>query len=697
MKSDHDHRISPEHLAREAVVYVRQSTVEQVRNNTESTRLQIGLREKAIALGWPDPTIVDDDLGVSAGGYGQRPGFRNLLTRVAMREIGIILCVDASRLSRNSKDWAHLFELCSYFDTLIADADQIYDLALPNDRLVIGIKGTVTEMELRLIRSRLWSGTEAKATRGELCFNLPIGYVHDAEGKITLDPDKRVQQAIRTMFEQFKRCTSVRQLVMWYRDQAVVFPIRRGQGKSRVCWEVPRSRTIYNLLLHPLYTGAYVWGRRATRVEYLDGQLVKRVCESRPVEEARVCLRDHHPAYITWEQHLAIREKIAQNRPRWKMQENTGAIREGLALLAGILRCGRCGGKIYVQYKATSALYYCDGGQEKGSRRCGSFGSRLIDERVSEEILRACSPLGMEAACKAFAEREREYAAALQTARLAVQAAQYEADRAFEQFDLCDPKNRLVADTLEERLNETLARLKAAKDRLHEEESESQALTEADREKLQELAERFPDVWSHPEAEPKLKKNIIRTAIHEVLVSPCPEECRLDIMIHWQGGTHTQTEVPLRRRARGGPADSSLIELVTKIATELSDAEIARILNMKRLTTPRGLPWTQERVNSFRKQHRIRAGASPRGPDVLTQSEALAYLDISRNAFLALVRRGVVAPNQITDFAPWKVSKSELDGEPIQAMVRTLKATGRLPKGGSPKGQGELFDQAKRT
>jgi hypothetical protein len=601
--------------------------------------------------------------------------------------------VDASRLSRNSKDWAQLFELCGYFDTLVADGDQIYDLSYPNDRLVLGIKGTISEMELRNIRQRLWTGLESKAQRGELLFNLSAGYVHDPEGRMVLDPDQRVQQAIQVLFDQFDRCTSVRQLSLWYRDTGNVLPVQPAGADRKVIWQVPRSRTLFNMLLHPIYAGAYVWGRRTTQVEYIEGELVKRTNVKRPAGEALVCIRDHHPAYITWERHLAIREKIAQNRPRWKMDDNLGAIREGLALLCGLLRCGRCGRKIYVQYKASSALYSCDGGDERMSRRCGAFGSQLIDQRVSEELLRACSPLGIEAAERALSRQEDEQSAVLESGRLQVQAAQYEADRAFEQFDRCDPKNRLVADTLEQRPNEKLVRLEEAKKRLAALSKEKESLTEIEREKVRSLSGNLPLVWNHSKADPKLKKRLLRAAIHEVVVKTNDEHRRLDVVIHWKGGVHTPLEVPRPFRARGGAADGDLKTLVSKLARELSDAEIARILNMKEAPTPRGLKWTQDRVSSFRHQHGIPAGDHRKPADVLTLSEARGYLGVGHSGMVALVRRGLISPNQVTEFAPWRVSRAELDSDRVRAVVKVQKETGRLPPGGCPEGQGRLFQE----
>lgn len=692
MNTSTDHRILPEHLSRSAVVYVRQSSPDQVRSHQESTRIQLGLSEKAVALGWRSPRVIQDDLGVSATGYVDRPGFQELLARVATREVGIIFCVDASRLSRNSKDWAHLFELCGYFHTLIADTEQIYDLSLPNDRLVMGIKGTVSEMELTVIKARLQSGIQSKAARGELRINLPCGYVYDACDKIVFDPDKRVQQAIATLFEQFARSTSIRQLSMWYRDNHILFPVMKPGRDRKTRWEIPPCRTLHNLLRHAFYAGAYVWGRRFSYVDYVDGRLLKRVRERRELDDLKVCIQDHHPAYITWDQLLANRAKIAQNRPRWNMQQNQGAIRDGLAVLAGLLRCGHCGAKIFVGYKAESALYYCDGGNEKGSRRCLSFGSKVVDERVGAEILRALEPLAVRAAIAASDRTQEDVSREVESARLALEAAQYETDRAFEQFDLCDPKNRLVADSLEERLNEKLFHLRQAKEKLESLQTDDSSLTEHQRRRLDELARNFPSAWNHSSADPKIKKRILRTAIHEVIVKHDAEAQRLEVTIHWKGGVHSRIHVAKRATPVGSKADPSLVDLVRTLAAELSDAEIARILNMKKLPTPRGTPWTQDRVEGFRRQHRIRADKCPRDPDALTMSEAIEYLGIGHNGLVGLVKLGAISPNQLTEFAPWRVSRAELDSDHVKSLVRILKKSGRLPRRGSPKGQLTLFD-----
>jgi len=610
-----------------------------------------------------------------------------------MKQAGIILCFDASRLSRNSKDWAQLFELCSYFDTLIADLDQVYDLSLPNDRLVLGIKGTISEMELGVLRNRMRSGTEAKAARGELRVPLPAGYVHDDEYRILFDPDRRAQAAIRLMFDQFDRVTSLRQLAMWYRDTGTRFPVRTDSWNPKTVWQVPTSQTLRKLLVHPIYAGAYVWGRRPTGVDYVDGRLVKRVQAKRSLDQCPVCIRDHHPAYVSWDRIMANVTRLSENSARWKMNDNQGAIREGLALLPGLLRCRACGSRLYVSYKKTGALYSCDGGHAKGSRRCMSFGATEIDRGVGEELLRALAPHSVKAAIAACEQSEEEVAQRLTGLRLSVEAAQYEADRAFKQYDLVEPENRLVAGTLESRLNEKLALLQEAKKRLAEAEEEDRHLTDEQRQRLEDLAADFPHVWNHPQADPKLRKSLLRTVVREILVELKAEEKQLEVTIHWRGGVHTQIHVKKYDRRRGAAADPDLIEMVGKLAGDgITDADSARVLNMHGTTTPGGLTWTVARVTSFRRTHQIRYGKRPSSEEYLTMSEAATHLGISRNGLLGLERIGALSRNQVMEYAPWRVERKELESERVQALVRTLKTEGRLPKGGCPEGQLSLLD-----
>lgn len=687
-----DSRIHPRHLERMAVVYARQSSPEQVRTHKESTRLQLGLRDKAIAFGWPRPVAIDDDLGVSAGGYVDRPGFQRMLLQVATRQVGIIFCIDASRLSRNSRDWAHLFELCGHFDVLVADSEQVYNLAISNDRLVLGIKGTVAELELSILRTRLKMGSEAKAARGELKFIVPPGYSHDLDGRIVMEPNQRVQEAVRGLFAQFDQASSIRQLVIWYQDTKTEFPIRKVRKSRITSWEIPTFSALRKFLRHPIYAGAYTYGRRHEHVEYVDGRLVKKVTAPSSAEGARVFRRDNHPAYISWEKFLVNQAKIDGTRPRWNMRQNPGPARDGLALLSGIARCGHCGRLLHVSYKRDSALYHCSGDQPVTTRRCLSFGSKLVDLEVSRQLCEALQPLAIEAAQRAFHEERLQHSRAADAARLAVKEAQYDADRAFEQFDLVDPRNRLVADTLEERLNERLTQLQSAKKHHADCTAESKALSPEQQAALVGLSKDFAAAWDNPLASPSLKKRITRAAVAEVIVTLDPSQNQLKVIVHWKGGCHTQAYVTKRRTPVGSKADPDRVEMVRLLAASLGDPEIARILNMKKTTTPRGLVWTRDRVGQFRKHHGILLGTPVADPDALTGEQAAAHLDISKNALRGLIREGHVTMTQVVDFAPWNISKAQLDSEAVRAAVKTLRQTRRVPKiRGCPDGQLSIF------
>jgi DNA invertase Pin-like site-specific DNA recombinase len=691
MNPGDQHRIAKRHLARSAIVYVRQSDPRQVRENAESTLLQRGLREKAIEMGWPMPKLVEDDLGITASGFADRPGFQWMLAQVTMRRVGIIFCIEASRLSRNSSDWAHLFELCGYFDTLVADVQQIYDVSIPNDRLVLQIKGTVAELELSSLRTRLRAGAEAKAARGELKILLPPGYVYDADEQIVVDPDERVQQAVRSMFEQFEHATSVRQLALSYRNTQALFPIRKPKKRDALVWALPQRYVLHKLLSHPIYAGVYTRGRTQSYVDYADGKLVKRTKRIMSPDEWKVCIRDHHEAYISWQQFQNNQAKLAEARPRWSKDDNRCAVREGRALLAGLLRCGQCGRKLRVIYnRKSSAMYHCDGAGPRGTNRCIAFGAKYVDQKLGEQLCQTMEPFAIEAAERAFVLEQQEREHSIEQARLRVQAAHYASERAFEQYDLADPKNRLVVDNLEKRLNEKLAEVRAAQGELERRLEKDPPLTDEQREQVRRLSLDFARIWNHPNTPTTLRKQLLRVAIREVVVQR--DGSQLAFTVHWAGDTCTQLSVNKRATPVGSRTDPSLTALIQKLAETLDDGEIARILNMKKLSTPRCLRWTKDRVQSFRARNRIKQSNKIEDSDVMTGQQARDYLGIGYNGLMALVRRDVIHTNQVTDFAPWRIARAELDSEPVRTLVEILKATGKLPpQGGSPQNQRQLF------
>jgi len=450
---------------------------------------------------------------------------------------------------------------------------------------------------------------------------------------------------------------------------------------------------LHNLISHPIYAGVYSHGRTQTFVDFVNGRLVKRTRRVSFPDDWKVRIMDHHEAYISWEQYKKNQAQLAEARPRWSMNDNRGAIREGRALLAGLLRCGHCGRKLRVIYnRKSSAQYHCDGSGPRGTKRCLAFGAKYVDERVGEQLCRGVEPLAIEAAQEAFSLERQVHQQAVEQARLRVQAAQYAADRAFEQYDLADPKNRLVVDNLERRLNEKLAELRVAREDLEQRLHGDAPLTDEQREELSSLARDFPSVWTHPDTPTALRKKLLRTAIREIVVTHNRDSQQIELVLHWEGDVCTSLAVKKRATPVGSKADSSLVELVEELSQSLGDGEIARILNMKKLQTPRGLRWTMDRVQHFRAHHGIRKAESISTEDVLTGQQAREYLGIGYNGLVALIRRGIVHTNQVTDFAPWRIPRVELDSEEVRNLVKILKTTGRLPpEGGSPDSQGSLF------
>src|SRR5579864_6119219 len=393
-------KIKPEHLARRAIVYLRESSERQVRQNKESQLLQYDVAERMRALGWKHVEIIDSDLGSSAAmASARREGFERVLSSVALGEVGIVASREASRLSRTDKDWCRLMEVCQIFGTLIADGQQVYDLNYLDDQLVLGIKGTLSVVELKVIRQRMLAGQGSKARRGELFKRLPVGYALDSLGKVGLHPDRRVREAIQLVLTKFRELWSVRQTFQWFRDHDVELPVNPIQG-TRLVWKIPSQSLVRDILCNPFYAGAYVWGRRPVSTLLVEGRLEKRQGAVRRAEECRVFIRDHHVGYIDWATFEENQRMIRRNSVNWQGDESMAAIRAGQGLLAGLLRCGHCGRKLHVRYwggTGTNARYLCKGDYDDGGQYCIGFGGASVDRRLAQELLKVISPLGVEA------------------------------------------------------------------------------------------------------------------------------------------------------------------------------------------------------------------------------------------------------------------------------------------------------------
>jgi DNA invertase Pin-like site-specific DNA recombinase len=447
-------KIRPEHLARDAIVYVRQSTAFQVTQNLESQRRQYSLADRARQLGWSDVQVIDDDLGRSGAGGG-RPGFEKLLAAICEGRAGAVFSLEASRLARNGRDWHTLLEFCGLTGTLIIDEDGVYDAGSTNDRLLLGMKGTMSEMELSTFRQRSVEAMKQKARRGELFLTVAVGYVKSGGDRIEKIADRRVQDAITLVFRKFSELQTVRQVLVWCRQENILLPALPSSG-GRIIWRLPVYPTIHHMLTNPVYAGAYAFGRRTARVSIENGR--KRVVRSmqRDWRDWDILIRDHHEGYIDWTE-FERNQKLIANNANGKGFMSRGAVRSGEALLPGLLRCARCGKKLRVRYGQTFR-YECVGAfNQLGEVRCLSFGGMRVDRILAREVMNRLQPLGIEAALAVAEARSHQRSDKRGQLDLALEQARYEATRAQRQYDAADPENRLVAGELERRWNDRLA------------------------------------------------------------------------------------------------------------------------------------------------------------------------------------------------------------------------------------------------
>src|SRR2546426_6633902 len=689
-------KIKPEHLARKAIVYLRQSSDKQVRQNLESQRLQYEVAERIRGLGWRHVEIIDSDLGSSAGmASARRKGFERVLSSVALGEVGIVGSRDASRLSRTDKDWCRLLEVCQIFGTLIADEQQIYDLNYLDDQLVLGIKGTLSVVELKVPRQRMQAGQESKARRGEMFKRLPIGYVLDSTGKVVLHSDQRVCEAIRLVFLRFRERWTIRQTFMWFRDHDIELPANPVLGTGLV-WKVPTQALVRDILLNPFYAGAYVWGRRPVETILVDGQLKKRQSAFRRAEDCRVFIRDHHEGYIDWSTYEENRQMTRRNSVNWQGNESMAAIRAGQGLLVGLLRCGHCGRKLHVRYwggRGTHARYLCKGDYDDGGQYCIGFGGAWVDRRLSQELLKVISRFGVEASLRAIEQLSAGDAAQRAALSSKLEQLEYEAKKAFEQYDAVDARNRLAAAELEHRWNKRLEEIETTKQRLSHLDGKRHSLSAEDEKRIQLMGDNFGEIWHSDRCPPTLKKMIVRTVVEEIIVHADAEKTILQFTIHWKGGVHTQLEMERPVSATESATPMEALDIIRRMAVRHGDDQIASVLNRLGYSTGKGKRWNQNRVATARHNHSI-AGqkrALP-DPDRVSLSEAARLCGVSHRTIERLVDAGLLKREQTAPRAPWQIRRTDLNAEPIRTIVRRLHQTGKLTlEGGCPKDQPPLF------
>ncbi len=668
-------KITPDHLSRSAYVYVRQSTPDQLANNPESRRRQYALAARARALGWENVTVIDDDLGRSGGGTA-RPGFERLLAAICTGTAGAVLAIEASRLARNGRDWHTLLEFCTLVNSLIIDEDGVYDPKLVNDRLLLGMKGTFSELELSILRQRSQEALRLKAARGDLHTSVAVGYVRSTDDRLEIDPDKRVREALHLAFRKFAEFGSVRQVAIWLCDEALKMPIVVYGPRGRMVeWQLPRYNTIHRLLTNPIYAGAYVFGRTGSQIRLDGGRKLITRSVRRPQKEWEVLIRDHHDGYISWDDYEHNQRTINGNA-NMKGEMVPGSVRNGGGLLVGLLRCGHCGRKLKVQHNGLRgvARYLCNDAAVNHGRRtkCIAFGNMRIDAAVSAEVLSLIAPLGLEAALQAIADRERDGTQRLRQIELTLEQARYEAARSHRQYDAVDPENRLVAGDLERCWNERLAEVA----RLEEEirvvrEDLPAAIVETERAEILALGTDVARLWNQPAASIAIRKRILRTVLEEIIVTVAPGQ--LLLKMHWKGGDHTTLEVVKNRVGQHRwKTDTATEQLICDLARLLPDGNIASVLNRLRIRTAKGHTWTQQRVRTFRNDHAVavyRDGERAERGEVILH-EAASRLGVSKMTVTRLIKDDVLPAKQVCIGAPYVIREMDLE---LPAVKRAIK------------------------
>jgi DNA invertase Pin-like site-specific DNA recombinase len=672
-------KITPDHLARGAFIYVRQSTVDQLANNHESRLRQYGLAARARALGWTDVTVIDDDLGRSGSGVS-RPGFERLLAAICEGRVGAVFAIEASRLARNGRDWHTLIEFCGLVGTVIVDEDGTYEPRHPNDRLLLGMKGTMSELELSLLRARSMEALKQKARRGELFFTVAVGYVKVGREKIEMDPDLRVREAIGLVFTRFAEMQSIRQVFLSLRGDQIALPYinSKSSGQHHLLWKLPVYATVNNLLTNPVYAGAYAFGRTGSRITIENGR--KRILRGYRKDRSdwAVLLVDHHEGYLSWPDYERNQRLIADNANGKGMMVR-GAVRKGEALLTGLLRCGHCGRRLLVSYNGTKGdvgRYNCDATRSNpGADPCISFGALRVDEAVGAEIVRLLQPLGVEAAVHAITECEHQSGEKQRQLDLALEQARYEAARARRQYDTVDPDNRLVVGELERRWNTALAAVRALEEELEALlRQRPAALSAKERQRLLQMGGDLEAAWHHPAANAVTRKRIIRVVLREVVARV--EDDQIQLLLHWQGGDHTRLTVRKNRRGQTRwSVEPETMELIRACARLMPDKAIAGMLNRTGKRTGRLNGWTQSRVRGFRNTHGIAVYVdgewAERGEVTLT--EAARMLNLSPLTMLRQIRAGIIPAEQYCKGAPWVIKRRSVEDPDLVERVKMCR------------------------
>ncbi|MBM3786220.1 MAG: recombinase family protein [Acidobacteria bacterium] len=663
-------KVKPSHSARQAFIYVRQSSVSQVEHNRESTARQYALGDRAQQLGWPKDNIViiDDDLGLSGSTTNKRSGFARMISEVALGHVGMILGLEVSRLARNNADWYRLLELCGLTDTLIGDADGVYHPALFNDRLLLGLKGTMSEAELHIIRARLDGGIRNKAARGELRRGLPVGFVWgDDDGEVLFHPDQAVVTAVRSVFERFAEFGSARRVWLWLRAEAPSFPLQDGPD-GQIRWVAPTYTAVHHILTNPVYAGAYTYGKsRCERYVDENGTVRKRI-RKLPMDQWGVLIREHHARFIDWATYESIQKRLDSNT-RPGPHRKGGVVREGAALLQGIGVCGHCGRRLSTHYRGRNSTpgYHCAGKNivEGRGLYCLNVGGVAIDEAVAQAFLEAVTPAAVDAMKTAVDQAHGNHDTALMQWRLEIERLRYEAGKAERRYRAVEPENRLVARGLEADWEGKLRELANAEADLRRRESQRLATISPDQlHRLRILSTDLKRVWYAATTTDRDRKELLRTILEEAVLNLKRTEGHAQLILRWRGGAITTLDVAVPRfRPEGPRTDDDTIALLRRLALLYPDEVIAGILNRQGRKTAMGERFTANQVGSLRRYRDIprfqpSADPPPSG-ELVTIRKAAEILGMNTSSIHRWLADGFIQGEQVTPGAPWQIRMTD--------------------------------------
>ncbi len=671
-------KVSSQQLQKTAYIYVRQSTMGQVRHHRESTERQYALKEKAMNLGWTKNfvQVLDGDLGRSGASMVNRTDFKTIVTDVSLGKVGAVFALEASRLARSNADWHRLIEICGITGTLIVDEDGCYDPSDFNDGLLLGLKGTMAQAELHFIRARLQRGKLNKAQKGELRFPLPVGYVFDEAERLVKDPDDQVRGAITMVFSAFRQTGSAYGVVQHFATKNLLFPKRSygGAWDGKLHWGRLTDSRVLAILKNPSYAGVYAFGRYRCVKEILeDGEVRSRIARM-PRDQWLVEIRDHHEGYLTFEQQLKNLDLIEKNRTNPKEAVLSGPAREGLALLQGLLICGCCGRRLTPRYRGNGGIYPiydCNWRRREGLSKtsCMSVQCGYLDRAVETRLLEIVNKEQINLALEAFEILQQRDQQISGQWKLRIQRAEYEVQLAQKQYDQVDPENRLVASTLERRWNDSLIELEKVKQQIAELSHEQSLVASFERDQVLALARDLPRLWHAPETSSKDKKRILQLLIDDITVEK-PERYVALLHVRWQGGICEDLKVELPRPSGERWRHSeSLVKKVRKLAEENSDAEIAAQLNAEGLISAKGNPFTRSSVSWIRHKHKI-PPAEKKKADELTVKEVAKRFDVSPNVVYYWIERKIITARRLNNGSPYWITIDQRKSDELEKWVQ---------------------------